>query len=408
MEQGVVVCNVFSDDNKGGSAITQQTIEWLKGVFPKSPVCVVPVEPLGTYEEHRNRFTLQRHPDTRIIRSPIRTDGSSLTTCAMLLKSFLLIWGKTRNSEFERTIANARVVVSKGGYVFVERNTIGGVLALWFTAFPLIFASKKKVPTVALCTTVGPYKRTLSKALCGWILRGIDLVVTRDPISTEQARQLGCKAVRQCPDIAWTFDEGRIDPSSRKEHVCDENYGVVVVSDEVPSLDDTFLSRLRELSERILNEKLVDRLVVVLQSLEDSRISARFLSPDNDPRYLLIECDLAPEQLMGIYKDAQFLIAKRLHAGVFALIVGTPTVLFSTDGVKADGVMRELGLSNRVIPYPYFSVDEVHRIVIEMIENRADERRVISKKVHEARLRAGREMSTVGGLLQVPVQGLGS
>ena len=41
MEPAIVVCNAFPDDNKGGCAITQQTIEWIKGVYPGSPIYIV-------------------------------------------------------------------------------------------------------------------------------------------------------------------------------------------------------------------------------------------------------------------------------------------------------------------------------------------------------------------------------
>lgn len=138
MEKSVVVCNAFPDDNKGGCAITQQTIEWLKGVFPGHPVYIVPVEQRGTHDARRYRFTLERHPESRILRSPIHTDGSFRTTSSMLLRSFRLLWGRPGNSAFERTMSTAQVVVSKGGYLFVERETLRGLLGLWFTAFPLI------------------------------------------------------------------------------------------------------------------------------------------------------------------------------------------------------------------------------------------------------------------------------
>ena len=44
MTKPVVMTNVFPDDNKGGCAITLETIGWLKREFPGSPVYLVPVE----------------------------------------------------------------------------------------------------------------------------------------------------------------------------------------------------------------------------------------------------------------------------------------------------------------------------------------------------------------------------
>lgn len=387
MERAIVVCNAFPDDNKGGCAITQQTIEWVKGVYPGSPVYIVPVEQSGHHDIRRYRFTLGRHPEVQVLRSPIRTDGSFPTTCRRLIRSLTLLWGRSGGCPFERTIAAARLVVSKGGYVFVERDTLAGMLGLWFTAFPLILAAKRGVPTVALCTTVGPYRRWSSRMLCRWILKDVDLVVTRDPISTREARRLGCRTVREIPDIVLTFDADRIaaaptvPPAGR--------YGVVVLSPETPELDAVFIDRLGKLCGGLLGDR-VDRLLVPLQSREDEAISRRFVAMLGDPRVELVDDDLSPEELMGMYRGAEFLVGRRLHAGVFALLVGVPVALFCTDGVKADGVMQELGLADRVFRYPDFAVEEIRRAIEEMATGPAERARV------RAAVRGARERAAAG------------
>lgn len=386
MGKPVVVCNVFPDDNKGGCAITLQTIAWLKREFPSSPVYLVPVEQSGTYDAARFRFTLRRHPDVRILRSPIRTDGASRTTLAMLVRSFVLLL-RTRpgDSEFERVIAGAALVVSKGGYVFVERDTIRNLQALWFTAFPLIYAAGMKAPTVALCTTVGPFRRVASRALCRWILSRIDAVVTRDPISTAEARALGRADVIECPDIVLGLDPRTVSPGRLLERSRPGSYGVIVLSGESRKQNEIFLERLEQLARRILDAGLVNRLVVPIQSLEDAGITSRFLRSMNDTRCLGIDDDLSPEELMALYREARFLVGRRLHGGLFAMMVGTPTVLFATDGVKSHGVMSSLGLSDRVAPYPEFPVDEVERLLVGLMDREHEERREIASRIERAR-----------------------
>ena len=397
MERAVVVCNAFPDDNKGGSVITQQTIEWLKGVYPERALYIVPVEQSGDHDIRRFRFTLRRHPEVRILRSPIRTDGAFLTTCRMLIRSFALLWGPHGATPFECTIADAEVVVSKGGYVFVERDSLGGLLGLWFTAFPLILASRRGVPTVVLCTTVGPYRTGMSRRLCRWILKDVGLVVTRDPLSTIEARRLGCGVVKEIPDIAWTFDEdrvGRASPASQHQG----RFGVVVLSPETPELDAVFLDRLGQLCSRLLDGR-IERLIVAIQSREDLPISRRLVGALDDPRVELLDEDLAPEELMALYRKAEFLIGRRLHAGVFALIVGTPVVLFSTDGVKADGVMQELGLGDRVFRYPDFSIEEVDRCIVKATSG-VDERARVREVVRAARARVTTGLDSVAQALR--------
>jgi polysaccharide pyruvyl transferase WcaK-like protein len=221
--------------------------------------------------------------------------------------------------------------------------------------------------------------------LCRWILKDVDWVVTRDPISTREARRLGCDAVREVPDIVVTFDEGRI-PAASASAPAAGRYGVVVPSPETPELDAVFLARLGELCRGLLGGR-VERLLVPLQSHEDEAISRRFVAAIGDPRVELVDEDLSPEELMALYRNAEFLVGRRLHAGVFALLVGIPVALFGTDGVKAEGVMQELGLADRVFRYPDFPVEEVRRVIEEMMEG-PQERARVRDAVGRARARA--------------------
>lgn len=254
---------------------------------------------------------------------------------------------------------------------------------------------------------MGPYRRAASRILCRWILQHVDVVVTRDPISTEEAKRRGCGSVREVPDIVWTFDERRVATDFRAPAQSSERYGVLVLSPETPALDDIFVHRVDELSERMLDEKVVDRLCVVLQSHVDRAITTRFVTQHEDARLIPIVGDLAPEELMGIYRGAEFLIGRRLHAGLFALLMGVPVVLFSTDGVKADGVMRELGMADSVVRYPDFSVEEVLRRLVAIVRNREEERSAIREAVQRARERAAAGLSAVAEQLQAgnPVTG---
>lgn len=398
MEQPVVVSNVFPDDNKGGCAITVQTIAWLKREFPSSPVYIVPVEQSGRYDRDRFRFTLARYPDVRVLRSPIRTDGALRTTLAMLIRSLrLLLRRRPGDGEFERVISAAALVVSKGGFVFVERGTLRNLLALWFTAFPLIYAASVKVPTLVLCTTVGPFRRASSRALSRWILGRVDAVVTRDPISTAEARALGRADVTECPDIVLTHEAPAGPPPAALELSSSPGtYGVVVLSGTGREQEAIFLDRVRELSRRILDAGLVDRLVVPLQSLADSAISARFLRSLDDPRCIGIEDDLSPEELMRLYRGARFLVGRRLHGGLFAMLVGTPVILFATDGVKTHGVMSALGLSSRVAPYPDFDVERVHGALVDLLDRELEERTTTARRVGEAREGASATLRSLG------------
>ena len=127
-------------------------------------------------------------------------------------------------------------------------------------------------------------------------------MATRDPISTEEAKRLGCRFVEKSP-ISWTFDAGRVEDF--RPPLPGEKYGVLVLSPETAALDDIFLRRIGELSDRLLNEKLVDRLIASCSLAQGDRaITVRHVSMRTP--VVLIADDMAPETLMGIYKGAEF------------------------------------------------------------------------------------------------------
>ena len=400
MERAVVVCNVFPDDNKGGCAITQQTIDWLKRSYPGHDVHLIPVEQNRDYDEMQYRFTLRRHPDVRVLRCPVRAGRSPLGTARELARSLWWLWMPPGHSEFEGTLSRAELVVGKGGYVFVERETLRGLLSLWFTAYPLVYAASKGTRTVVLCATIGPFRRAGSRLLSRWILRRIDLVVTRDPISTAEAKKLGCTSVMECPDITFTLDPERIQGAGPFA-IPAETYAVMVVSAERGRRDDEFLDRLRTLAGLLLDEKTVERVVVVVQSTEDAQLSTRFVERCGDPRITLMMEDLAPEELMGFYAAAGLVITKRLHAGLFSMMAGTPVLMFSTDGLKSDGILRQIELTDRLLPYPDFSVDEAYRRIREILEGGEAEVERVRETLGRGRREAERVLDEVAAALRV-------
>jgi polysaccharide pyruvyl transferase WcaK-like protein len=63
----------------------------------------------------------------------------------------------------------------------------------------------------------------------------------------------------------------------------------------------------------------------------------------------LIDADLTPEELALLYGSASFIIATRFHAVVLALCGGAAAIAIPYFGVKTQGSMRDLGLSDLLL-----------------------------------------------------------
>jgi polysaccharide pyruvyl transferase WcaK-like protein len=87
----------------------------------------------------------------------------------------------------------------------------------------------------------------------------------------------------------------------------------------------------------------------------------------------------SPEQLRTHYADVDLLITMRLHAGIFALSVGTPTIGVYREewGPKTPGTWRTLDIEEYALPCEKMTVEAVLDLSREMLDDRV----VISERI---------------------------
>jgi polysaccharide pyruvyl transferase WcaK-like protein len=64
---------------------------------------------------------------------------------------------------------------------------------------------------------------------------------------------------------------------------------------------------------------------------------------------LYLDADLSPEELAVLYGSAKFTLATRFHAVVLAICGGGPAIAIPYFGVKTQGSLRDLGLSDLLL-----------------------------------------------------------
>lgn len=349
----VVVSNVFGDDNRGGAAITSATVQAVKRAFPAARISLLAIPAPDVPLERSHRHTLAAFPDVELL----VTGGSPSTGPLRGLRTVLrtLEWlCRPRSASVPLSLERVRsadLVVSKGGFVFVDRNGWRGLLSLWVTAFPLTYAWRVGVPTVAFSTSIGPFKSRPSRWLNGFLLRRISLVLPRDHRAYVAARELGVPSARleQVPDSALGLEAPSHQhvEAAREQYAAGQRYAVVAVRlthDRDPLLD-VLVGTIRS----TLASGAVSRVLVVDQVSTDAAASARLVAAVADQRVLRVAEDHPPSELLAIYGGAEVVIACRLHAAVFSLAAGTPTFAISIDGTKTEGVFEALGLGDAVM-----------------------------------------------------------
>lgn len=343
----IIVSNVFGDVNRGGAAITAQTIRVAHAVGAR--VIGVTIND-GADAGRTHPHTSATFPDVRLVESGLAVRPGPLTGLRRTLKSLYYLVFATRVDlpVGLAAIAHSDLVISKGGYVFVDRASGKAFLRLWSTVYPLVFARRLGIATMAFPTSIGRHRHLMSRLLCRWVLSGMELVAPRDPLSRQAAEILGVPAaiVHEFPDIVFGMDPPA---AAAVRHQCAAlgltpgryiTMTVVLPPDQVER--ERLTRTLAETAAALRRDPRVDRIVLVDQAGDTS--ATALLAGRLKGDCLVVDADLSPESLIALYGGSLLTVACRLHSAIFSFVAGTPAVAVSISPDKAEGVFASLGL----------------------------------------------------------------
>lgn len=393
----IAVTNVFSDDNRGGAAITMASVDTLRDAFPASTVSLIAVgsDPDRLTESHRH--TRARFPGIELLPAPLQVRRGRLGGLRAFFSSLVVLATpekRGRSASLDR-LADADMIVSKGGHVFIEREGLRGVLSLWMTVWPLLIGWRRRVPSIVFCSSVGPFHSRSSRFVNGFVLRRVSLVLARDPLSYSEARNIGVPAdrVAEVPDVVF-----RTPPPSSDESTAvatrlgfDEVTFGAVTFRAVPSRSATrlFAQNVAATLKKVLDDGIVERVAVVVQvdgrTASDRSASAHMVELMNDPRVVLVDADLSPSELIAFYGAASFVLGSRLHSTIFSMVAGTPALSLAIRGAKARGVYASLGLADMVVDYDDLDPGQAAGHIAAIVEQGEGLRERIRQAVRQAR-----------------------
>jgi polysaccharide pyruvyl transferase WcaK-like protein len=302
MRNQVIISNVFADSNKGGAAITMATVDAVRQALPQSSICLVGISESQNGFRESHRFTLDAFPDVRI-RGPIvpMKSGRFSGIRGFSRSLFMLIMAPLLRNSLINDVTDAKLVVSKGGHLFVERESFRRSLALWMTSLPLLLASRLKVPTAVVCTTIGPFTTWHSRIVSRWVLRRVDLVIARDEFSYKEGLKLGVGPSRltQLPDIVFSVAPPSLERSDQLAKVFRvESKRFCAVTLCAPQ-DARFAADLRCALRQVIQRGHVEKVFVVPHAREDHDLSMEFARSCDHAAIEYLDADLSPQDLIA-------------------------------------------------------------------------------------------------------------
>lgn len=265
--------------------------------------------------------------------------------------------GRRRATELRRMAESDLILAAGGGYLNDDYRAMVPFLIL-----ELVVASGTAKPVVLGAQTIGPFRSRLTRALFRVLAARVREIQVRDRYSLEQVARAAPEAVQKCrlvPDYAFSDTEhARSDTRPRRRLAISLRFWSFGSSPDPRAARERYWTELRNLVEWWACENGGDVTLVPTnyrtRGSRDDDLEAcdrllQLLTPRALSRTRVERRTLAADELRSLIASCSAFVGTRMHACIFALVVGTPVVVIPYQE-KSTALMELLGLSNDVVP----------------------------------------------------------
>lgn len=384
----IALVNGWHDDNKGDSGIVEATIGLL---LARDPDCSISLVSTLTVEQAffptAHRHLLLKYPKLQVFPSPFpdhswTRDKKSIWRILIwsmhMAKALLALCLGIRRPAGVKAIADAELVISKGGHIFyAKKDSFHEWAQLLKMLYPLIVALRFRRPFLILGQSLGPFQGRIARRIASYYFGKARGIMVREGLSLETARELGLdmSKVSLVPDLAFFLrpeSTPRLKSLLARTGLEAQDFLAVTVRQWPPSFNgkepgqiSAFILEMAKLIEQLVSAGRFSKIAIVAHAMgplviEDDRWPSRqlfgLLERLGD-RIVLVEDDLSPGELAALYGAAKVLVGTRFHSVIFALAAGTPAYAISYFGPKAPGIMSMVGMEALCVDIEEFSAE---------------------------------------------------
>ncbi|WP_077369802.1 polysaccharide pyruvyl transferase CsaB [Anaerosalibacter sp. Marseille-P3206] len=242
--------------------------------------------------------------------------------------------------ETAKAIRDADLFISGGGSLLQDVTSTRSIL---YYLTLMNYAKKHNIPVMVYANGIGPINKKYNRFLTRRILNKVDLITLRDEDSKSFLKELGVKNknIYVTCDPVFTMipsEKSRIEEIFQKEGIPREKplIGIAIRQwKDAPNLVDT----MSESIDKILDEYDVNIVFIPMHYPEDLDISIEVVKNVSKKGIYVLREQYSVEDIMGIIKELELIIAMRLHSLIYATTQGTPMVGLIYDP-KIEGFLK--------------------------------------------------------------------
>jgi len=371
--------------NAGDFAINEGSLALLSRTVPEVDVTAVSRFPPESPEYDRMADELGSLDDGSLVGGPITYDPerqSRPEQLAALARNGLqygvdvagVVDDRSLHSELYEEITDADALLFNGGNAIHHSPTHGNLPYLLAMVYPLQVARRNGVPYGLLPQTTFALEGVAGR-LVRSLLNDAEFVMTRDAVTFGYLSEFGL-STRLIDGIDTAFLNGAptatdSSPGKSSRIAAVPRFSTLGDTGELDRsgarMEDTFLTYL---------DRLVDdghEVTLTVQTEIDEAWAERNRDRLDDIGVGYYE-SYDPDTLRAHYAEQDLLVTMRLHAGIFALSVGTPTIgVYRPEwGPKMTGTFRTLELPGYAIPWDEATVETLESTTEDALEGREE------------------------------------
>lgn len=291
------------------------------------------------------------------------------------------IFGGNKNTK--EKVKNCDYFILGGGGLFGSISQYANII--W--GLQAIYAYRNKKPVLMLGQSVGKIKNKFIKKLVKNIFNKATLISVRDEKSKENLREIGVtKKIVVVPDLAFNRPEGlsgKYGHNDKQMHLHGIDEGMVPSKDviialrQMKDLPQSFKIQIARFVEWIQKEEKMNVQFVNFQTgpvdndeiLHDEikKMIGDSTQENNQDGSLSIITPKSTEEVINLFKNANFAVCMRLHSIITAMLTNTPFVAINY-AEKVGNLMDYMGSKENLLNMQNVSFETLKNLYNEKIK----------------------------------------
>ncbi len=235
----------------------------------------------------------------------------------------------------------SRVLLSGGGSLMQDETSSK---SLWYYAAILKLAKKTGMKVMQIANGIGPIKRKSNRRLATKTINNcVDEITLREEKSRRELDEMGVSVhttVTADPAMILEGSTGKeVELILEEEGIRAEKYMVISMRDWKHNPPD-FEEKIAEAADYIVEKLKLAVVFAPMQHPADIAISERIAAKMKQTSGV-IKRRLSIENMIGLIRESEFVLAMRLHTLIYGVAMNTPVIAVKYDP-KVDGFMEYL------------------------------------------------------------------